>query len=266
MIEDVVFFLKTFPTTATKALPWPGPVRLIGIDPPAGCMCGGADQLCSTAYSCLWQSVRGADGRALPGFLARYAKGVQVGRVAFVGFSAAHGFLNPLLNNAADRAAISAVIMMDTCFGGGKTGFQKALRDAAAGSMLYATLTSHDGSPWKSASDLQSGTFCFERNVLMPTGLRADPVEPRPPATRPSGGAFRIGDLGFWLRYADAAGKTELPHYQIRTTHQDMMLAAYLIPYWKGELSGFNWKWLALGAVTGAALAYGALKARKRGV
>src|SRR3989304_3672672 len=193
MTEDVVFFLKTWGTAATKALPWPGSVRLIGIDPPAGSTGGGAEKLCSTACSCLWQSVRGADGRALPGFLARYAKGVQVGRVAFVGFSAAHGFLNPLLNNDADRAGISAVVMMDTCFGGGKTGFQKALRDAAAGRMLYATMTSHDGSPWKSASDLQSGTFCFEKNVRGPTGLAAKPVPPRAPAPTPSGGAFQIG-------------------------------------------------------------------------
>lgn len=265
MAEDCVFFLKTFPTAATKALPWPGPVRLIGIDPPAGCMCGGADKLCSTAYSCMWQSSRTADGRALPGFLARYAKGVQVGRVAFVGFSAAHGFLNPLLNNDVDRAAVSAVIMMDTCFGGGKTGFQKALRDAAAGRLLYATLTSHDGAPWKSASDLQSGTFCFERNVLAPSGLRAESTAPRPPAPQPSGGAYQIGELGYWLRFADAAGKSELPHYQIRTTHQDMMLAAYLIPYWKGELGGFPWRWVVLGAAAGAALAYGAAKLAKTG-
>ena len=264
MTEDVVFFLKTWGTAATKALPWPGPVRLIGIDPPAGCMCGGADKLCSTAYSCLWQSVRGADGRALPGFLARYAKGVQVGRVAFVGFSAAHGFLNPLLNNDADRAGISAVVMMDTCFGGGKTGFQKALRDAAAGRMLYATMTSHDGSPWKSASDLQSGTFCFEKNVLGPTGLAAKPVQPRAPAPTPSGGAFQIGELGYWLRFADASGHTELPHYKIKTTHQDMMLAAYLIPYWKGELTGFSWRWVVVGALAGAALAYAAAKVAKR--
>lgn len=263
-MEDVIFFLKTFPTSATKSLAWPGPVKLIGIDPPAGCMCGGADKLCSSAYSCLWQSCRTPDGRALPAFLARYAKGVQVGRVAFVGFSAAHGFLNPLLNNDADRAQVSAVIMMDTCFGGGKTGFQKALRDAASGKMLYATLTSHDGAPWKNASDLQSGTFCFERNVLLPSGLQARATEPRPPAPRPSGGAFQIGDLGFWLKFADASGKSELPHYQIKTSHQDMMLSAYLIPYWKGELSGFNWKWVALGAVAGAALAYGVAKVAKR--
>lgn len=253
-MADVVFFFKTFPDAATKALPWPRPVHLVAVDPPAGCKCGGADALCSTAYSCLWQSVRGGDGRALPGLLARYAKGVQVERVAVVGFSAAHGILNPLLNNDADRAGISAAILVDACFGGGKTGFQKALKDGAAGRRLFATMTSHDGGPWSASDDLHSGSLCFQNNVLGPTGLAPKAVQVRAPMPQPSGGAYRIGSQAYWLKFADAGGKTELPHYKIRVADQNKFLAAYLIPYWRGELSTSPWFW----ALGGAALAGGA--------
>jgi hypothetical protein len=269
MAEDVVFFFKTFPDAGTKALPWPGPVRLIGVDPPAGCLCGGSDKLCSSAYSCMWQSLRGADGRALPGLLARYAKGVTPKRVALVGFSAAHGILNPLLNNDADRRAVSAAILIDTCFGGGKTGFQKSLKAGASGEQLFVTMTSHDGSPWKSADDLHSGTLCFERNVLAPTGLQPKLVEVRAPALPPSGGTFRIGSNAYWLRYANAAGKTELPHYEIRVKHQNALLAAYLLPYWRGELGGGlpTWAYGALGAaaVGGGYYAWSRWKKRRSG-
>lgn len=253
MATDVVFFLKTFATNATKALPWPGPVALIGLDPLPGCKCGGADALCSSAYSCTWQSLRAADGRVLPNLLARYAKGIDVGRVAFVGFSAAHGLLNPLLNNDADRADISAVIMMDTCFGGGKTGFQKALADAAAGKMLYATLTSSSGGSWASQTDLTSGTFCFRKNVVEPIGLKPKAVSPRAPMPMPSGGCWQFGQLGYWLQFADPqTGQTELHHYSIKTSDSDKMMQAYLIPYWNGELGGWSWQMMA-----GAALAIG---------
>lgn len=256
-MADVVFFFKTFPNAATQALPWPRPVHLVGIDPPAGCKCGGADALCSTAYSCLWQSVRGPDGSALPGLLARYAKNIPVERVALVGFSAAHGILNPLLNNDADRRRISAAILIDTCFGGGKTGFQKALRDGAAGRMLFATMTSHDGGPWKSSDDLHSGSLCFMSNVLGPTGLQPKAVQARPPMPQPSGGAYKLGSQAYWLKFADAAGHTELPHYKISVANQNAFLAAYLIPYWRGELGASPLLWALGGAAAAGAAYYG---------
>lgn len=251
---DAVFFLKTFPANSTQSLAWPGPVKLVGVDPGSSCYCSGADPYCSTAYSCLWQAFKGADGRVLPNFVNHYAPGAT--RVAFVGFSAAHGFLNPLLNNDADRAAISAVVMLDTCFGGGKTGFQKALRDAANGKMLYATLTSSTGDPWSSVTDLTSGTLCFEKNVIAPLGLKPKAVAPRAPMPMPSGGSWQLGKLGFWLPFADPqTGHTELHHYDIKVANQDQMLAAYLIPYWKGQLGGLpSWVW----ALGGAALVGGA--------
>ncbi len=92
MATDVVFFLKAPVHSAYKDYAWPGDVKLIGLEPPKG-VCGGADWRCSSAYGALWQQLKGSDGRVMPNLLARYARGIDVGRVAFVGFSAAHGFL-----------------------------------------------------------------------------------------------------------------------------------------------------------------------------
>lgn len=258
MATDLVFYLKAMASKAEHALPWPGPVKLIGLDPVSmGLGCGGADAYCSTSFSQMWQALRGADGSVMDRLLNKYASGVDVGRVAFLGFSAAHGFLNPMLNNDSDRARTSAVVMMDACFGSGKTGFIKALQDAAAGKMLYATLTSHPpGAKFGSAGVLQSGTECFEQQVLGPSGLTADAVAARPPMFEPKGGAWRIGKLGFWLRGTDDAGKVDIPHYNLSSKQQTDMVAAYLIPYWRGELGGFNWAMLA-----GAAIAAGGLAA-----
>lgn len=255
---DVIFYLKAMASQAEADLDWPGPILLIGLDPVAmGLGCGGTDKYCSTAFSNMWQALRGPDGSVMDRLLAKYAKGVKVNRVAFLGFSAAHGFLNPMLANDADRARTSAVVMMDTCFGGGKTGFIKALQDAAAGKMLYATLTSHQaGMKVGSAGILQSGTECFEQQVLVPSGLKPSPVAARAPMFEPKGGAWRIGELGFWLRGTDDAGHVDVPHYNLGSKQQRAMLEAYLLPYWQGELGGMPWE-----MKVGAALALGGVAA-----
>lgn len=258
---DVVFYLKAAASQAEADLDWPGPILLIGLDPVSmGLGCGGTDKYCSTAFSSMWQALRGPDGSVMDRLLAKYVKGVKVNRVAFLGFSAAHGFLNPMLNNDSDRARTSAVVMMDTCFGSGKTGFIKALQDAAAGKMLYATLTSHQsGMKVGSAGVLQSGTECFEQQVLAPSGLKAEPVEARPPMFEPKGGAWQIGKSGFWLRGTDDAGHVDVAHYNLGSKQQRAMLEAYLLPYWKGELGGaVPWQMMAGAALAlgGAAAAY----------
>jgi hypothetical protein len=246
-VTDVVFFLKSVPNKAVRALPWPPDVKLIAVDP-GPLRCTGVDPLCSSAYSRMWASLRDANGQVMPRFLAKYARGIDVGRVAFVGFSASHGLLNPLANNAADRARIDAYILLDATFGGGKTGYAKFVADAARGKHLFVTTTAHTGGDtafapvWAQAAQM--------------AGKRPKQVEARPPMRTPSGGAWQLGSLAFLLRYKDAQGNSELPHWK-----QGHILAplldAYLIPYWKGELRGVPWwAWGAAGAVGIAAAGY----------
>ncbi len=243
MTEDVVFFLKEI--ARGKALPWPGPTRRIEVEPTPW-FCPGSDPRCSSAYSGMWSALRDSDGRVLPNFLNRYARGVDVGRVAFLGFSAAHGFLNPLLNNDQDRAAVSAVVLMDATFGGGKTGYQKALVDAAEGKMLLATPTSHTG-----------GDNAWRANVWEPvlaaTGLEPEEIDPFPGMPVPPGGTIRLGRLAYYLRYVDAQGNTNMPHWEMSKLTEPL-LAGLLIPYWRGDLDGWpSW----VGPVVGGALALG---------
>lgn len=245
MPTDVVFFLKSMPTKAVRALAWPGDVRLISLDPGA-LRCGGADPLCSSAYSRIWSSLRDSSGQVMPNLLRKYARGIDVGRVAFVGFSASHGLLNPLANNDADRARIDAYVLVDATFGGGKKGYRKFVEDAAAGERLLITSTAHTG-----------GTKYWEpvwQAAAAATGRTTRTIEARPPMPAPSGGAYQLGQLAFWYKYKDARGQSEIPHWK-----QGQLLAplleAYLVPYWRGELGGFGWKHL-VGAAALAGAAY----------
>jgi len=249
-MTDVVFFLKSFPDTRVKALGWGSNVKLIGVDPPASLMCGGSDPRCSTAYSNLWNWLKGADGRVLPNFLAHFAPGISVGRVAFVGFSAAHGFLNPLANNDADRADIDAYVLLDSSFGGGKTGYVKFVEDAARGERLFVTTTSNTG-----GDDSFKDVWAKAQQELEEN---AKQVSARAPMPEPSGGTWKLGDLAFYLRYVDAKNGSELPHWEMNKV-LPAVLDAYLISYWNGRLGGIPW-----GLVGGVALAAGGAYAALR--
>lgn len=249
-MTDVVFFLKTMVRDSDRALAWPRDTRLIAIDPPASCMCGGIDPRCSSAYSCLWQSLRDPKTKqVMPNLLAKYAKGLSVDRVAFVSFSAPHGMVNPLANNDADRARISAYVLLDSTFGGGKTGYQKFALDAAAGKRLLVTTTSNTG------GDESWRDFVW-KPVVAASGKTPKQVEARAPMPEPSGGAWQLGSLLYYLRYVNAKNGTELPHTSMGKV-QTAILDAYLVPYWSGRL-GFPWSWLLGGAaaVGGAAWLY----------
>lgn len=245
---DVVFFLKDYPSQKVHDLPWPGPVKLVGLDPPQSLMCGGADPRCSTAYSNMWNWLGGKQG-VMPTLIAKYAPGAT--RVAFLGFSAAHGFLNPLLNNDADRAMIDAVILMDASFGGGKSGYVKAVKDAAQGKMLLATPTAFTGGD-------DSWQVVWEQ-AQQELGMQAEPYPVQAPMAQPSGGSFRLGKSAFYLRYVDPNNPKsgELPHWEMGKATAPM-LEGYLIPYWRGELGGSDIPWAA---IAGVALAAGGLGA-----
>lgn len=210
---DGVFFLKAMPSKL------PAGVKGIALDPPAlGFSCGGVDPRCSTAYSQMWQHFGGSSGVVKN---LRKLYGID-GRVAFVGFSAAHGFLNPLLNNDADRGDTSAVFLMDATFGGGKDGYVKAAKDASAGRLLLVTTTSNTGgdASWRQ----------FVWDVAKPL---ASAVAAVPPMPAPSGGVKRAGKLWYY-RYVDAKGGTELPHWEMGKILPNVV-QAHLIPYWGGS-------------------------------
>jgi hypothetical protein len=247
---DVVFYLKSLPRKAERELPWPRDVRLIAVDPGPH-RCGGADPLCSSAYSRLWQSLKDANGQVMPNFLRRFAKGIDVGRVAFVGFSASHGLLNPLANNDRDRAMIDAYVLMDATFGGGKTGYQKFARDAASGKRLLVTTTAHTG------GDDSWRKWVWEP-VLRETGRTPNRVEPRGGLTDPSGGAWQLGSLLYYLRYVDARGQSEVPHWE-QGKLTPGVIGGYLLPYFAGRL-GFSWGWALGGALGLGAVGYGVAK------
>jgi hypothetical protein len=199
MADNVVFWLKAFPAKVD----WPPGTKNIVLDPPE--KCGGADPLCSTAYSSMYASFKDASGRVLPRLLKHY--GVEGYRPSFVSFSAGHGFMNPFLLNAQDRADTRAVILMDSTFGGGKSGYVAAAMDAAAGRLLLVSVTSDKGS----TDALNNGDFAFRKFVLEPAGLISMPqTSAVPPMPKPSEGVFKQGNLWYY-RYSDA----EAHHWEL---------------------------------------------------
>lgn len=217
-----VFFLKATPMNVPGA-------KSIGLDPVAlGFACGGADKYCSTAYSQMW-SYYG------PGAVAKLKQKYGIdGTVSFVGFSAAHGFLNPLLNSDVDRAGIAAVILMDASFGGGKTGYVKAAKDAAAGGLLLVSATSNTGGDesWQA--------------VLQQAGIQGSSASAVPPMPAPKGGVTRAGNL--WTYRYDGSP----PHWEFGQL-QKPAIDAYLGPNAPGSSSkGSSWLTVALVAAAGA--------------
>lgn len=204
-MTDGAFFLKA---PVPKDLP-PG-TKGIGLEPSDyGFECGGKDIRCSTAYAQMWQHFGGSSGVVKR---LRQKYGID-GRVAFVGFSAALGFLQPLLNNDADRADIAAVFLIDSTFGTSYPGYVKAAKDAAAGKMTLVTTTSNTG-----------GDAAWQKAVLAPSGLSLSRTSPVPPMPEPSGGVYNSGDLWYY-KFVDAKGGTELPHWEMGKTLSPVLRA-----------------------------------------
>lgn len=244
MATDVIFFLKSPAPKQINDLKWSTPIKTVVIDPPESLKCGGADKLCSTAYSNTWQYFRGADGRVLPNLLKHYVPGLDVGRVAFVGFSAAHGFLNPYANNDADRAGTDSFLMLDSVFGGGKTGYQKFARDAIRGDKMLVTSTSNTG-----------GDDSWRQFVLDPVVAQTAAVPVRigakSPMPEPSGGAWRVGSRLYYYRFVDAKNGTELPHWEMHKVLMPM-IEAYLLPRWNGSI----WPYAIAGGLLAGGVAW----------
>ncbi len=264
-MTDLVFFLKDYPDPKLLTeLEWPSETKLIGIGP---------GDLSSTAFSSLAASLKDAEGRILPNLLDKYAPGVEVGRIAFVGFSAAFGLLDPLARNAADRAAISAYLLLDATFDGfgskhGKPGYVAFGEEAARGERLLVTTTANTAT-WdpvaKKAAHL-TGTESWELvwNDLVAEGFSENDIAPREPLPPPDGGAHQLGRLLFWYEYVKSNGESQIAHQDMGKLRKPL-LEAYLVPYWKGELGGGAFADLMKAAIIGgfAIAAYRWWKKRK---
>lgn len=220
-MTDGIFYLKS--SVLKEA---PAGVKQVALDPVAmGFACGGSDPYCSTAYSSMWQSLGGQSGVVKT---LRKKYGID-GRVAFVAFSAAHGFMNPMLNVDEDRADTSAVLLLDATFGGGKVGYVKAAKDAAAGKLLLASATSDKGT----TDVLNNGDFAFREFVLKPAGLSSLPSAAAPAGLlAPAEGSFQQGSL-WYFRYKDA----QVHHWEMGKLLKPMVQSV-LLPYWSGATGG----------------------------
>lgn len=201
-MSGAVFFLKAAPPTKVS---WPTGTKLVALDPTQfGFQCGGADKYCSTGYSNVYSALKDASGRVVPTLRKKY--GVD-GPIVIVSYSAGLGFTNPLLANDADRADVAGVVLMDSTFGSGYAGYQKAAKDAAAGKLVLVSVTSDKGS----IDSHMNGDYAWREAVLKPAGLldmaSASPVPPMP---QPGEGVFRQGSLWYY-RYKDA----EYPHQSL---------------------------------------------------
>lgn len=254
-MTDVVFFLKAMPNQAMRDLPWPKETKLIPLSPNVSGEPNGAH------YAQLAASLKDADGRILPNLLSKYAKGIDVERVAFVGFSAAHGFLDPYARNDADREATSAYLLFDATFDGfgskhGKPGYVAFARDAAAGERLMVTTTANSAT-WdpvaKKATHLTGNeSWQLVWNDLLAEGwLAADDVGPRGDMPAADGGVHRINDL-YWYEYVRADGSSQIAHTEMGKLILPM-LSAHLIPYWSGGRAPF----LVIGGAAALALYFG---------
>jgi len=229
---DAIFYLKATPV---KGLP--PSVKGVALDPVAmGFGCGGADAYCSTAYASMWAAFGGPAGQVIPYLRKKY--GVD-GRVAFVSFSAGHGMLNPLLQHETP----DAVVLVDSTFGGGKTGYVKAAQAAANGGPLLVTATSDKGS----TDALNNGDYAWREFVLKPAGLLGMPAgQVRAPMPAPDEGVFSQGNL-YYYRYSHE----QLPHTSMGKLLSPLV-QAYVLPYWSGALTSSRripWYWYAAAGV-----------------
>lgn len=214
-MSDAIFFLKS---GVPKGLP--PSIKGIALDPVAmGFGCGGADPYCSTAYASMWAALGGPAGQVIPTLRKKY--GID-GRVAFVSFSAGHGLANSLLV----RETPDAVILLDSTFGGGKSGYVKAAQSAANGGPLLVSVTSDKGT----TDALSNGDYAWRHFVLEPAGLSLSPGDARPPMPAPSGGVQAFGNL-YYYRYSHA----QVPHTSMGKLLSPV-IQAYLLPYWAGTL------------------------------
>jgi hypothetical protein len=190
----------------------------------------------------------------------------SVGSVGFGGFSAFHGFLNPMLAIPAVCERTNYVHLADACFGGAgatepKSGFLAFAKRAVAGK---ARMTVTTNGPWgKDISymgpegskyagqqfNLTSGAKCFQAVWDAAAGSLGG--DPEPPAGIPAPArAYRKGEL-YWWHYETGLKD---PHGGHVTTLAQPIMQMYGVPWMASPSAGFGVNWLA--AAAGGVLGY----------
>lgn len=254
-MTDVVFFAgPVIVTEQFRQIDWMG--RDVRIVPIVGAG--------SSYFSNLAEQLRGRDGRILPELVRRYAKGVDIDKIAFAAYSAGHGLLNKLADNDEDRRSISAMVLSDATFNAfnspAKRGYVKFGVDAAGGDRLFVSTTANtsDGSHMTGRDSFQ---LVWDA-VAQETGKRSKDVGPRRPAPEASGGWHKIGSLCYWGNYFQT--RNDFSHQ----AHHDiapLIWQAYLAPYLAGRLTIPTWVWGALGALAAGGTALIVKGLRERG-
>ena len=75
----------------------------------------------------------------------------------------------------------------------------------------------------------------------------------------PAGGVHQLGSLAFWYEYVESNGESQIAHTSMGKVVEPM-LAAYLVPYWSGELGGGKWLNYLMFAGAAAGVGYGAYR------
>lgn len=256
MTDLVLFCGPVVVTPAHRAINWKGrDVRIVPIVNDG------------SANGALANAMRSPDGRILPNLLARYAPGVTPTSIALAAFSAGYGLIDPILQNPADRAAVTAVVLSDACFSQGnpqsgaggvaKPGFAAFGAEAINGRklMVSTTANSTDGShltgrqSWLVTEDAaRSLSECF---------CEPAEVSPRPPVPPAPGGFWQTGDTLFWGDYTRHGSPPNsgdaFTHAEHDTVVGPAVWQAYLAPWLAGERGIPAW---VFGAALGATLGY----------
>jgi len=219
----------------------------------------------SSYFSQMGDTFRGSDGRILPALLRRYTPRdvTQLDKIVLGAYSAGWGLLEKIARVDADRQRISAYMLSDACFGGGKRGYEKAAVDAVRGKLLMVATTAHTtpgGYPTGRDSWQMVWDYAAEQ-----TGKSDRLITPREPVPSASGGWHRMGSALYWGSYTvpgspENAGNDlthEEHHYLAPEVWQ-----AYLAPWLSGRL-GFPWVSLLAGAAVGAAGGYAAYELKR---
>lgn len=191
----------------------------------------------------------------LPSILRRYARNVdRIDKVALAAYSAGWGMLDIVTRNDADRARISALMLSDACFGGGKKGYQKFAPEAARGDKLMVVSTAHT-TPGSYPSGRESWSMVWDHTQEV-TGKRPRRVSPKSPAPPASGGWWSMGDL-YWGDYTQPGSKRNQGNDLTHEEHHYLapeLWQAYLAPY----LAGMGVPWFEVGLGVAAGVAAGA--------
>jgi len=243
VVADVVLFAgPVIVTDEFRQIDWYG--RDVRICPIVGAG--------STHFVNLAMNSRDADGRMLPSLLRRYAKGIEPEKVALAAYSAGWGLLDQVTRNDEDRARISALMLSDACFGGGKSGYKKFAPEAALGDKLMVVSTAHT-TPGTYPSGRESWSMVWDY-VQETTGKRPHEVTPREPAPKASGGWWNMGDL-YWGDYTVPGSPRNQGNDYTHEGHHYLapeLWQAYLAPYLAGM--GIPWLHVGLGVATGVAV------------